>query len=58
MGYFLPGSCFLADEYVDDLFLALHDVGFQLEHVSSESKQPPHKHPATTLGLDQLMYAV
>ena len=30
---FFPGSCFLADEYADDLFLNLHDVGFHLEHV-------------------------
>jgi hypothetical protein len=55
---FFPGSCFLADEYVDDLFLALHDVVFQLEHVSGEPGRAPHKHLATTLGLDQLMYAV
>jgi hypothetical protein len=55
---FVPGSCFLADEYVDDLFLALHDVVFQLERVSGETRRAPHKHLATTLGLDQLMYAV
>jgi hypothetical protein len=30
---FFPGSCILADEYADDLFLILHDVGFYLEHI-------------------------
>lgn len=52
-----PGSLPLADEYEDDLFLALHDVGFQLEQVSGRSRRAPHKHLATTLGFDQLMYA-
>ena len=55
---FFPGSCFLADEYADDLFLVLHDVGFQLEHVPGETRRASHKYLATTLGLDQLMYAV
>ena len=55
---FCPSSCFLADEYTDDLFLALHDVVFHLEHVPGETRRAPHKHLATTLGLDQLMYAV
>ena len=35
---FFPSSCFLADEYADDLFLALHDVVFHLEHVSGETR--------------------
>jgi hypothetical protein len=55
---FFPGSCFLADEYADDLFLVLHDVGFHLEHISGGIRRAPHKYLATTLGLDQLMYAV
>jgi len=55
---FFPGSCFLSDEYADDLFLALHDVVFHLEHVSGETRRASHKHLATTLGLDQLMYAI
>ena len=55
---FLPGSCFPADEYVDGLFLVLHDVGFHLEQVSGEARRAPHKHLATTLGLNQLVYAV
>ena len=55
---FFPGSFFLADEYVDDLFLALHDMGFHLERVSGETRRAPYKHLATTLGLDQLLYAV
>jgi hypothetical protein len=33
-------------------------VGFQLEHVSGNTGRAPHKHLATTLGFDQLMYAV
>jgi hypothetical protein len=49
--------CFLADEYADGLFLALHDVVFQLDHVSGETRRAPHKHLATTLGFDQLLYA-
>ena len=55
---FFPSLYFLADEYADDLFLAFHDVVFQLEHVSGETRRAPHKHLATTLGFDQLMYAV
>jgi hypothetical protein len=55
---FFPSSCLLADEYADDLFLALHDVVFQLETVPGETRRAPHKHLATTLGLDQLMYVV
>jgi hypothetical protein len=55
---FFPCSCFLANKYADDLFLALHDLVFQLERVSGETRRAPHKHLATTLGLDQLMYAV
>jgi hypothetical protein len=55
---FFIGTCFLADEYADDLFLALHDVVIHLEHVSSETRRAPHKYLATTLGLDQLMYAI
>ena len=55
---FFPSSCFLADEYADDLFPVLHDVAFQLAHVSGETRRASHKHLATTLGLDQLMYAV
>jgi len=53
-----PGSCSVAYEYADDIFLVLHDVGFQLEHLSGETRRAPHKHLATTLGLDKLMYAV
>ena len=55
---FLPGSCILADEHADDLFLDFHDVGFYLEHISGGGRRTPHKHLATTLGLDQLLYAV
>ena len=55
---FVSGSCFLADEYADDFFLAFHDVVFHLEHVPGGTRRAPHKHLATTLGLDQLMYAV
>jgi hypothetical protein len=33
-------------------------VGFHLEHVQGETRRAPHKHLATTVGLDQLMYAV
>ena len=58
MDYFPPWLGFPADEYVDDLFLALHGVGFHLEQVSGEARRAPHKHLATTLGLDQLVYAV
>ena len=55
---FPPGLCLVADGYADDLFLALHDVVFHLDPVSGETRRPPHKHLATTLGLDQLVYAV
>ncbi len=42
----------------DDLLLAFHDVVFQLGHVSREIRRAPHEHLATTLGFDQLLYAV
>jgi Organic solute transporter Ostalpha len=41
----------------DDFFLTLHDVGFPLGRVSGATGTRPHKHLATALGLDQLMYA-
>ena len=59
MGSFLRASWLTSMLlYADDLFLVLHDVGFYLEHISGGIRPAPHKRLATTLGLDQLIYAV